>query len=116
MTGLVVAGLTVTMLLIIWFKTDAAMEYLELFRCTGWTKISSYRTFLSGCDQASYLSYPKFLAEFYPSFITRLLKCEICCSVWFSLLSCWLYLPLGHFLAVSFVGLSFYRLFDKLVK
>lgn len=110
----IAAALTVAMLLVLWFDTNAFVEYTSLLGITWW-HVADYQQFLSSCDAASFLSYPKFLFEFYPSFFSRLLKCPICVSVWLGLLTTPIFLSVVHCLAVSFVGLNFYHLFNRLV-
>lgn len=111
----IVAALTVSMALLIWFNTNAFCEYMCLFRLSRWFHIRDYKLFTGSCDAGSFLSYPKFLFEFYPNFATRLLNCPICVSVWLGALASLCLAPASYCLAISFVGLNLYLLSNKLV-
>lgn len=111
----IAAALTAAMLLVIWFETNAFVEYTAALGLSKFLHIGEYQAFTGSCDASSFLSYPKFLFEFFPSFLTRLLKCPICVSVWCGFAACLIFPPFLHCLAVSFVGLNCYLLFTKLV-
>lgn len=69
----------VALLLLVWFKTDALIEYLELTHLTSLFYADEYLKVRSGSPT---LSYHEFLLEFYNCFLTRLITCPICFSVW----------------------------------
>jgi len=69
----------VALLLLVWFKTDALIEYLELTRLTNLFYAGEY---LKAKAEGLTLSYHEFLLEFHNCFITRLITCPICFSVW----------------------------------
>jgi hypothetical protein len=106
---LLVAALTVAMLLVIWFDTDAFVEYLGWLPCF---RLQDYKTVKA--TTTDYISYPNFLSEFHDNFFSRLVTCPVCISVWFSIGVSLLFGTLSWFLAIAFLGLSFYQLFNKL--
>ena len=77
-------------ILILWFKTDAFVEYLELLGCRKLFFISSFRA----QDPLLGTNYPNFLLCQRNSFLSRLLSCPTCVSFWLSLLCC---LEIGFF-------------------
>lgn len=111
----ITAALTVAMALVVWFKTDAFVSWLTLVKLDRFFHIVDYNVFTSGCDEQSFLTYPQFLYEYYPTFITKLLNCPTCTSVWLAFIACIVFPPFKACLAVAFVGLCCYLLFNKLV-
>jgi Protein of unknown function (DUF1360) len=105
------ASFFVALFLLIWFKTEAFVEYCRLFRLTRFFKVAEYLEVMKA--DASF-SYPMFLVEYYNSFLTRLLSCPICTSVWIGL-------ALGHFTgwllmpAVTIFGLVIYSVLVKIL-
>ena len=96
---------SVTMALVIWFKTEAFVEYLELFRLDSLFGVKKFRKQqVEGGDYG--LDYPNFLLINYNSFFIRLITCPFCLTVWASLVISgfvgWYYIP---FLFVVSVGL-----------
>jgi hypothetical protein len=98
----------IALFLTIWLKTNAFVEYMQLFKLDKFFHVKDYM------DMQSNQSYPEFLVEYYNSFFTRLISCPICLSVWLgliiSLCTSLLALPI-----LSFFGLSLYLLVSKLL-
>lgn len=103
-------SLMVSYALVVWFKTNAFVEYLSLFRLSRLFHIEDYKAVVAGGYEGSYV---EFLREYYHDyFIVRLVTCPICLGFWLSL-------PLA-FISPQFVlmlplGLFFYALFNKLI-
>lgn len=70
----------ITSLLIIWFNTDAFVEYSTLFRLP-FVKIKEY---LKAKDRDCTLTYHTFLLFNYNNFFSRLITCPICTCFWLS--------------------------------
>ena len=105
----VIAGLCfIALALTIWFKTNAFVEYMELFKLERFFHIKEY------VEMSSDLSYPEFLKEYFNSFITRLLSCPICTSVWLGFFVS-VFAGLLAFPIVTFFGLSLHLLISKLL-
>ncbi|NBQ67416.1 MAG: hypothetical protein EBU46_00750 [Nitrosomonadaceae bacterium] len=114
---MIIGALTVAYLLIVWFKSQAFSEYAGLtIKSATWFKIKEYQEYREFSGFKRQPSYPQFLVETYPSFFTRLLSCETCCSFWLALAFTVAFLPISQVFAVAFVGLCSYHLYLKLVK
>jgi hypothetical protein len=101
----------VILALLVWFDTEAFIEYADLFSLTtSLFKINEFKVIQSevGADY----SYIDYLLEFHNNFFTRLLSCPICTSVqmgfYLSLFSSLLYFPI-----ISIMGLVGYKLIAK---
>jgi hypothetical protein len=98
-----------TLILIVWFKTSAFVEYCELFKLSKYFKVDQY------IDLKDNLTFPEFLKEYYNNFLTRLLSCPICTAIWGAIL---ISIYLNIFLLFPIVcvfGLSLYLLIIKLL-
>lgn len=72
--------------LIIWFKTDAFIEYGRLF---GLSKRFKFKEFQDKKLVEPYLlTYPQFLRITYSNFFTRMVSCPLCLSVWMAIMFC----------------------------
>jgi hypothetical protein len=69
----------IALILFVWFNTDAFIEYAALFKLTKLFKIQHFNEIRK--HDISY-TYTNFIVEFYNNFITRLLSCPVCTSVW----------------------------------
>lgn len=75
----------VTLILIIWFQTEAFVEYCNLFNIQQLFFIGEFVTFK---QEGGSLTYPEFLLErTNNSFIAKLVSCPICLSVWLGLIT-----------------------------
>lgn len=72
----------VTSILLIWFKTEAVLEYGSVI-CPNLLKINEYKTWHKENLELDYLD---FLAVNYNSFFIRLVSCPYCLSTWMSVL------------------------------
>jgi len=70
-------------ILIIWFKTHAFVEYLNLFKLNKLFKINEY---LEYKKQNMLIEYSDFILLKYNSFFTRLITCPFCLNFWLSLI------------------------------
>ena len=104
------ASLIVT-ILIIWFKTDAFVEYLDLL---GFKKLFYIKEYKVSQDTSFAVNYPNFLMCQKNCFLSRLVSCPTCITFWLSLFCC---TQIGFFNApLLFVSsLVFYYLFEYLV-
>ena len=85
----------ITVGLLIWFKSDAFVEYFDLLGLDMAFGIRSYKKLRS---EVSYpMSYPDYLLLKHNSFFIRLITCPLCSSVWVSVMISssigWQYLP-----------------------
>lgn len=72
--------------LVIWFKTDAVIEYGSLIGLSRHLKVKEFQN--KKLTEPYLLTYPQFLRITYNNFFTRLISCPICCSVWMAIVFC----------------------------
>lgn len=68
--------------LIIWFNTEAFVEYSHLLKLK-WFKINAY---LTAKDSDFTLTYHSYLLQKHNSFFTRLITCPFCLNFWLILI------------------------------
>ena len=100
----------ISLILLVWFKTDAFNEYCKLFNLNEKFYLNEYNQMLL---DGAFISYPDFLAEYHPSFFTKLISCPICLSVWLGIFFS-IFIGLFSLGTLSFLGLLFYKLMDKI--
>jgi hypothetical protein len=75
----------ITLLLIIWFDTDAFVEYCRLFHLSKLFKID---LFDEAYKKNFELTYHHFIKRYHDCFFVRLIMCPVCLSVWLSIIFC----------------------------
>ena len=85
----------ITVGLLIWFKSNAIVEYLDVL---GLDIAFGVREYKKASTEVSYhMSYTDFLLLKYNSFFVRLITCPLCLSVWVSVIissfTNWYYFP-----------------------
>ena len=75
----------IAIILLIWFDTDAFVEYAKLFRLDFFFFLSDFEEQQNVNPE---LTYPDYLVIYHQSFFTRLLSCPKCISFWLTLFSC----------------------------
>jgi hypothetical protein len=80
----------IALILLVWLKSDAIIEWGSLFGLSKLLKTEEfYSKRLEMAIKGYPISYPEFLKEKYHyNFITKLLGCPLCLSMWLSILSC----------------------------
>ena len=68
--------------LVVWFHTEAFIEYGKLFRLSKLMKIDKFEQALNDDFTLEYLSW---LKSTYPNFLTKLISCPWCIGFWFTL-------------------------------
>jgi len=104
----IILGATfIALVLLIWFRTEAFIEYMRLFKLGRFFHVDEY------LDIKPDEPYPQFLVENFNNFFTRLISCPLCTGVWLGIAT----IPvLGFFtfFPVTFFGLFLYLLIGKL--
>jgi len=114
MVELLLPSSTVCLLLLIWFKSSAFVEYAKLF---GLGNLFFVFAFEESLKKNPTLSYHEFLLESSgPSFALKLISCPLCLSVWVSLLVALASGSLYLFPAYNVVGLMLYGATGKLLE
>ena len=100
-----------TMLLIIWFNTEAFVEYSQVLKFK-WFKVYDY---IVAKETDFTLTYHSYLLQKYNSFFTRLITCPYCLNFWMILIGKFLF---GYsFLEIPTIyvtSLITYFIFNKL--
>lgn len=74
----------VSVILLVWFRSDALAEYLEVL---GLDIAFGVREYRKASSEVSYhMRYTDFLLLKYNSFFIRLITCPLCLSVWISVI------------------------------
>lgn len=103
-------SLLISYVLVIWFKTNAFVEYISLFRLSKFFYVEDYNSLVANGYDGSYV---EFLKEYYHDyFLVRLATCPICAGFWLSLP--FLLISPQNILIMP-LGLFFYTLFNKLI-
>jgi hypothetical protein len=71
----------ITVILLVWFKSDGFLEYGKLF---GLKRILKSKDYEFEKFNNIHLSYPLFLKMKYPNFFFKLIGCKLCLSIWLS--------------------------------
>lgn len=85
--GLFILVNLVTLVMLIWFKSDAVVEWFSLI---GLKKLIKKREYIDmRMEQMPIdINYPTFLKMRYKNFITKMLACSLCFCVWISTILC----------------------------
>jgi hypothetical protein len=105
-------ALVLSYLLVVWLRTNAFVEYVQLLHMARFFHVSDYLKVQSDGYAGNYID---FLAEYYhDSFFVRLLICPVCLSFWLGLSSIGFIGDLNG-VCVAPLVLFFYLLFNKLL-
>lgn len=103
--------------LILWFEGDVT-DFIS--RATFSTKLFKRKEFKEFNESELLgLTYPEFLAEKYPGFLTKLLSCPICLCFWLTLIFSIFLFGTNFFLILPFsyyISLTLYLIIKKLLK
>lgn len=108
--GMVVVNL---FLLIIWFKTDAFIEYAKVVRIQRWLFIDDFEKKRAEDFE---LTYHLYLRQHRNCFLSRLVTCPICLTSWMFLIIFITGETFSSFSLNVIVTLSLYYLFSKLMR
>lgn len=102
----------ISSILVIWFNTEAFVEYSQLFRIP-FFKIKEYYI---EREKDCTIDYHMYLKLHHNNFFTRLITCPVCTSFWLSLVgSIILSIHLLNFGIIFISSLLIYLLFNKLL-
>ena len=83
MTGITIISSLIAVILLVWFRTDAFLEYTRLFRADC---LSHYKDFDVKLKEDIMLTYIQYLRQYHNCFFNRLITCPICQAVWWALI------------------------------
>lgn len=110
MLGLYLSCSIVAMILLIWFRTDAFLEYCRVFKLTIF-----YKDYDEKKKEDARLTYHGYLLQYHNNFFTRLITCPVCSSVWIAGILSLVTLK-AYTLPTSVVGgLILYLIIDRLL-
>lgn len=102
----------VALVLLVWFKSDAVIEYYDALKLRGCIPIENYLVALNhGLD----ISFIEFLREHYNSFQVRLITCPLCLSTWTGLFFSLVSWSLPMWPVYTVLGLLLYLIVCKLL-
>jgi hypothetical protein len=98
--------------MLVWFRTNAFVEYMNLFKLGRFLKVSEYTQIHADGYGGNYVD---FLVEYYKDyFLVRLVSCPVCLSFWLGVSLLILTGSLSSFLAAPLM-LFFYLLFNRML-
>lgn len=104
----------VVFIMIIWFKTDGIVEWADLLKIGFLLQTDKYRA--AKIDAAPILlTYPNYLKTKHNNFISRMVGCPICLSVWLVILGSIISLTPFLFPITWTVSIILYGIINKLV-
>jgi len=98
-------------ILIIWFKTEAIVEYSSIF-CPKLFKTNEYKEWRKSNVEDDYIGF--LLANYYSNFFIRLISCPFCLGAWLSVFFSLFSSNLLFFAPIYIFGLIFFFLIVKL--
>lgn len=99
-------------LLFIWFKTDAFIQYSELFRLSSKFRITEWQDYRILNPKITYLEYISIKNR---NFLTKLISCVPCFLFWTTVLISLLMNTLLYFPITYILSYVIYKLIDKYV-
>ena len=114
-----IASSSIALALYVWLETDAFVEYFKLFRLVrgfffSFFKVNEYEEYISKNLEED-MTYPDFLSYECGNFLTTLISCPICLSVWLSIFSGF-YLSFSLFPVINIISIALFLLLKILFK
>jgi len=98
-------------ILLIWFRTEAWVEYTQFFHLDF---LSSYKDYNEKKSKDITLTYLHYLRMYHDCFFIRLVTCPICLSIWIGIISS-LFIGITAVPTVIIGGLLLFVIIDKLL-
>ena len=121
-TTIILLSSFITFIMLIWFNSDAVIEWGSLLSLSKLLKIKEYRRNKISLIPKD-IDYPTFLKLNYDNFFIRLITCNLCLCTWSSIIGCTLFSILYHNLIfllliplVCIYSLLMYLIITKLKK
>lgn len=114
-----IASSSIALVLYAWLETDAFVEYFKLFRLDrgllfSFLRVNEYEEYISKNLEED-TTYPDFLSYERGNFLTTLISCPICLSVWLSIFSGF-YLSFSLFPVINIISIALFLLLKILFK
>lgn len=111
MSVILIASCLIALILLIWFRTDAWLEYTKLLHLNF---IAFYKDFEEKKKGDEFLTYHLYLRRYHDCFLVRLMTCPICIAVWLGI-CCGLSTYFVLFPVYVIGGLLLFTIIDKLL-
>jgi len=102
----------VAMFLLIWFRSDAYLEYCRLFKLNF---ISFYKDYDEKRKDDVSLDYHTYLRQYHNCFFTKLITCPICTAIWLAILNGILFAKFSVIPVTCVGGLILYGIVNKIL-
>lgn len=103
----------ITLILLIWFKTEAFIVYSKIFKLDECFYIKEWEIFKNTKDcTVTYLQYLRI--KFPNGFLTKLITCPICFSVWLTIFST-VFIGFTNFPITCVLSIIMYYVITKLM-
>jgi len=103
----------VAFFLLIWFRSDAYLEYCRLFKLNF---ISFYKDYDEKKKNDVSLTYHDYLRQYHDCFFTKLITCPICAAVWLATLNAIFFAKLSVLPVTCIGGLILFGIIHRLLK
>lgn len=112
MLDIIAIAITLAYFMLIWLRTDAFVEYMNLLRLGSYLHIDEYTKIHRDGYGGNYVD---FLFEYYKdSFFVRLFSCPICLSFWLGVIAA-IFLPVTQAGLIGPLALFFYLVFNRML-
>lgn len=74
----------IALILLMWFRTDAWVEYCKLFKLDS---LSFYKDYDEKYSRDVSLTYHSYLRRYHNCFFVRLITCPICLAIWLGIIA-----------------------------
>jgi hypothetical protein len=98
--------------LLVWFKTEAIVEYSKLFKLGKFFRVDKYIDYKKINPEINYITY---LTVKNPNFLTKLATCPYCLNFWITLFSCLLFSNIIFFPIHYMISIVVYLILDKYI-
>jgi len=103
------AAFWIALIDLVWFDSSAFEEYADLFGAEKFFYIDKFKE----ARESNYmLTYHSYLLSNYDSFFVRLISCQLCTTIWLSILFC---LKIG-FVYFPFLAILSYVIYGGVIK
>jgi hypothetical protein len=103
----------INFVLIIWFHTEAFLEYCKIFKLAFLFRINNFYEYKKVNPAISYID---FLSIKNPNFFSKLFSCPFCLSFWASLISCIFYKNILLLPSIYIGSIILYNILRKLIE
>jgi hypothetical protein len=97
----------INFILVIWFHTEAFLEYIKLFRLNFLFRVNKFYEYKKINPT---ILYTDFLSIKNPNFLSKLFSCPYCLNFWITLISCILYNNILYLPTIYLTSMIIYKI------